>query len=130
MTKINRSTYSAISNKLSKGTPNQYFVQRFIDKTTITFYPTPDSTAASKDAHIYYVKRIQDAGKFTNTVDLPYRFVPCMVSGLSFYLSQKYRPELVQPMKLLYEDEFNRALVEDGSSSSTYITPQTYYPGT
>ena len=130
MTKINRSTYSAISNKLSKGTPNQYFVQRFIDKTTVTFYPTPDSTAASKDAHIYYVKRIQDAGKFTNTVDLPYRFVPCMVSGLSFYLSQKYRPELVQPMKLLYEDEFNRALVEDGSSSSTYITPQTYYPGT
>ena len=130
MTKINRSTYSAISNKLTKGTPNQYFVQRFIDKTTITFYPTPDSTAASKDAHIYYVKRIQDAGKFTNTVDLPYRFVPCMVSGLSFYLSQKYRPELVQPMKLLYEDEFNRALVEDGSSSSTYITPQTYYPGT
>ena len=130
MTKINRSTYSAISNKLSKGTPNQYFVQRFIDKTTVTFYPTPDSTAASKDAHIYYVKRIQDAGKFTNTVDLPYRFVPCMVSGLSFYLPQKYRPELVQPMKLLYEDEFNRALVEDGSSSSTYITPQTYYPGT
>ena len=50
-----------------------------------------------------------------------------MVSGLSFYLAQKEKPELVQQMKMLYEDEFNRALVEDGSSTSTYITPQAYY---
>ena len=48
MTKIDRSTYSALSNKLSKGTPSQYFVQRFVDKTTVTIYPCPDSTAASK----------------------------------------------------------------------------------
>ena len=48
MTKIDRSTYSSLSAKLSKGTPSQYFVQRLIDKTTITVYPTPDSTAASK----------------------------------------------------------------------------------
>jgi hypothetical protein len=51
-----------------------------------------------------------------------------MVSGLAFYLSQKVKPELVQQMKLLYEDELNRALTEDGSSSSTYLTPQAYYP--
>ena len=51
-----------------------------------------------------------------------------MVSGLAFYLSQKNKPELTQQTKLLYEDELNRALVEDGSSSSTYITPQSYYP--
>ena len=129
LTKINRSTYSAISNKLNKGTPNQYYVQRFIDKVVVTLYPTPDSTAATKDAHMYYVKRIQDAGVYTNTVDVPYRFVPCMVSGLAYYLSQKYKPEFVQNLKLLYEDEFQRALTEDGSSSSTYLTPQTYYPG-
>ena len=53
-----------------------------------------------------------------------------MISGLSYYLAQKYRPESVQNLKLLYEDEFQRALTEDGSSSSTYLTPQTYYPGT
>jgi hypothetical protein len=104
-------------------------VQRFIDKVVVTFYPTPDSTAAAKDAHMYFVKRIQDAGVYTNTVDLPYRFVPCMVSGLAYYLSQKYSPERIQNLKLLYEDEFQRALTEDGSSSSTYLTPQTYYPG-
>ena len=128
MNKIDRSTYSALANKLSKGTPNQYYVRRFSDHTSITFYPTPDSTAASRDAHIYFVKRIQDAGACTNTVDVPYRFVPCMVSGLSYYLSQKYNPQLVQQTKMLYEDELNRALTEDGSSTSTYITPKAYYP--
>ena len=51
-----------------------------------------------------------------------------MVAGLSFYLSQKYNPELSQQMKLYYEDELARALAEDGSPSSTYITPKTYYP--
>ena len=128
LTKINRSTYSGLSNKLSKGQPTQYYVQRFIDNITLNIYPTPDATAAAKEVSFYYVKRIEDVGGYSNTADVPYRFVPCMVAGLAYYLSQKYKPELVQQLKLLYEDEFNRALTEDGSSSSTYITPQAYYP--
>ena len=130
MTKVDRSTYAGFSNKLSKGTPNQYWVQRFIDHVSISVYPTPDSTNASKDMHFYYIKRIQDVGAYTNATDLPFRFVPCMVSGLAYYLSMKYNPQLTQQMKLLYEDELQRALAEDGSASSTYITPKTYYPGT
>ena len=129
MTKVDRSTYAGFSNKLSKGTPNQYFVQRFIDHVSIQVYPTPDSTNASKDMHIYYIKRIQDAGDYTNASDVPFRFIPCMVSGLAFYLAQKYQPQMVQAMKLYYEDELARALAEDGSASSTHITPKTYYPG-
>ena len=129
MTKVDRSTYGGFSNKLSKGTPNQYFVQRFIDHVSIQVYPTPDSTNASKDMHFYYIKRIQDAGSYTNATDMPFRFVPCMVSGLAYYLSMKYAPQLMQGMKLVYEDEFQRALLEDGSASSTYITPKAYYPG-
>ena len=129
LTKIARSAYSALSSKLSKGTPSQYFVQRFVDKTTLTVYPTADSSNASKDIHFYYVKRIQDADStYTDATDVPYRFVPCMASGLAFYLSQKFAPQLVQQMKLLYEDELARALAEDGSASSTHITPKTYYP--
>jgi hypothetical protein len=129
LTKTDRATYSGLANKLSKGTPSRYFVQRFIDKTTVTIYPTPDSTAASKDMHIYFVKRIQDAdATYTDATDVPYRFVPCMASGLAFYLSQKYAPQRVQELKLLYEDELKRALAEDGSSTSTYITPASYYP--
>ena len=129
MTKVDRSTYGGFSNKLSKGKPNQYFVQRFIDHVSMNVYPTPDSTNASKDMHIYYIKRIQDIGDYTNATDVPFRFVPCMVSGLAYYLAQKYQAQLIQPMKLAYEDEFARALAEDGSASSTHITPKTYYPG-
>ena len=129
MTKVDRSTYAGFSNKLSKGTPNQYWVERFIDKVRIHIYPTPDSTNASKDMHFYFIKRIQDVGDYTNATDVPFRFVPCMVSGLTYYLAQKYAPQLIQPMKLVYEDEFQRALSEDGSASSTHITPKAYYPG-
>jgi hypothetical protein len=128
MTKVDRSTDAAFSNKLSQGTPNQYWVERFIDKVRIHIYPTPDSTNASKDMHFYFIKRIQDIGDYTNATDVPFRFVPCMVSGLAYYLAQKYKPELIQAMKLAYEDEFARALAEDGSASSTYITPKAYYP--
>ena len=129
MTKVDRSTYAGFSNKLSKGTPNQYFVQRFVDHVSIQIYPTPDSTNASKDMHFYYIKRIQDAGDYTNATDVPFRFVPCMTAGLANYLAQKYAPERLQAMKLFYEDELARALAEDGSASSTYITPKVYYPG-
>ena len=131
LTKIDRSTYSALSNKLSKGTPSKYFVQRFVDKTVVTLYPTPDSSNASKAVHIYFVKRIQDADStYTDAADVPFRFVPCMVSGLAFYLAQKFNPQATQQLKLYYEDEFARALSEDGSSTSVHITPKVYYPGT
>ena len=92
LTKINRSTYSGLSNKLSKGQPTQYYVQRFIDNITLNIYPTPDATAAAKEVSFYYVKRIEDVGGYSNTADVPYRFVPCMVAGLAYYLSQKYKP--------------------------------------
>jgi hypothetical protein len=128
LTKINRSAYQALSNKTSTGQPTQYFVQRFIDKITITLYLTPGSSEAGKFLNYYYVKRIQDAGAYTNDADVPYRFVPCMIAGLAYYLAIKFAPDRIQMLKMLYEDELNRALQEDGSSSSSYITPKTYYP--
>ena len=128
LTKINRSAYQGLSNKTNTGTPTQYYVQRFIDKVTITLYLTPGASEAGNFLNYYYVSRIQDAGNYTNEADVPYRFVPCMVAGLAYYLSQKINPQLTQQMKLLYEDELKRALEEDGSASSSFITPKTYYP--
>ena len=128
LTKISRSQYQALSNKTSEGVPSQYFVQRLIDRVTITLYLTPGSSEAGKFINYYYVKRIQDVGDYTNATDVPYRFVPCMASGLAFYLAQKFKPQMVNQMKLLYEDELQRALSEDGSPSSTYISPKVYYP--
>ena len=128
LTKINRSQYQALSNKTSTGTPSQYFVQRFIDKITITLYLTPGSSEAGKFLNYYYVKRIQDAGDYTNDADVPYRFVPCMTAGLAYYLAIKNAPDRVQMLKMLYEDELQRALAEDCPSSRTYISPKVYYP--
>jgi len=128
LTKINRSAYQALSNKTSTGQPTQYFVQRLIDRVTITLYLTPGSDQAGKFINYYYVKRIQDAGDYTNDADVPYRFVPCMIAGLAYYLAVKFSPDRIQMLKMLYEDELKRALEEDGSSSSSFITPKTYYP--
>ena len=127
LSKIARSAYQALSNKTSTGQPSQYFVQRFIDKITINLYLTPGSTENGKFLNFFFVKRIQDVGSYTNATDVPYRFVPCMISGLAFYLSQKYNPQRTQEFKLYYEDELQRALAEDGSSSSTFITPNSYF---
>jgi hypothetical protein len=127
LSKIARSAYQALSNKTSTGQPSQYFVQRFIDKITINLYLTPGSTENGKFLNFFFVKRIQDVGSYTNATDVPYRFVPCMISGLTFYLSQKYNPQRAQEFKLYYEDELQRALAEDGSSSSTFITPNSYF---
>ena len=129
LTKINRSEYQSFSNKSETGVPTQYFVQRFIDKITITLYLTPGTSEAGNKINYYYAKRIQDAGDYTNDADVPYRFVPCMVTGLAYYLAIKFAPERVQVLKMLYEDELQRALQEDGSSTSSFITPKTYYEG-
>jgi len=129
MTKISRSQYQAFSNKTDKGLPTQYWVQRFIDRVSMTLYLTPGSSQAGNFINFYYTKRIDDVGSYTNATDVPYRFVPCMITGLSFYLSQKYAPQRTQELKMLYEDELLRAEDEDGSSNSTYIAPKIYYPG-
>ena len=127
MTKIDRSTYQALANKESEGTPSQFFIQRFREYTDITVYMTPRSST-NKFLNFYYIKRIQDSGVYSNNPDAPYRFLPCMVSGLAFYLSQKVAPDRTQALKLYYEDELNRALTEDGSPTSSYVTPKAYYP--
>ena len=129
MTKISRSQYQGFSNKTSEGLPNQYWVQRFIDKVTMTLYLTPGASEDGNYINFYYTKRIDDVGAYTNATDVPYRFVPCMISGLAYYLAIKYAPQRVQELKLLYEDELLRAEDEDGSSNSTYISPKIYYPG-
>ena len=126
--KINRSQYQALSNKTSTGQPSQYFVQRFIDHILITIYLTPSATQNGDVINFYYEKRIQDAGAYSNATDVPYRFVPCMVAGLSYYLAMKYAQPRLQELKLIYEDELARALEEDGSSASVYISPKTYFP--
>ena len=126
LTKISRSEYIAIPNKTDTGTPSQYYVNRQITPT-ISLYLAPDTSAVT-NIFYYYLARIQYTGAYSNTTDMPFRFYPCMVSGLAFYLSQKIALDRVQMLKMLYEDELKRALDEDGQRTSIYITPSVYYP--
>ena len=128
LTKISRSEYAALPNKGSTGQPSQYYVDRQTTPT-ITLYQTPDASTYTYVKY-YYLKRIEDAGAYTNQTDVVYRFIPCMCAGLAYYLSLKIAPDRSQNLKLLYEDELSRALTEDSSSTSTYLTPKVYYPGT
>jgi hypothetical protein len=126
LTKIDRSTYSALPNKLATGQPSQYYVERQINPK-IFLYQAPDLNTYTTLKY-YIVKRIEDAGAYTNQADVAYRFLPCMCSGLAYYLAMKKNPNLVQQNKLIYEDELKRALDEDGQRTSTFITPQSFYP--
>ena len=127
MTKVSRSEYQAIPNKSSQGQPTQYFIQRNLSNVTITLYLTPNTT--DTQINYYYLGRIEDAGAYSNNPDAPYRFLPCMVSGLAYFLSQKISPERTQSLKLYYEDEMQRALTEDSQSTSVHIVPQNYFIG-
>jgi hypothetical protein len=126
LTKIDRSTYAALPNKGNQGQPSQYYVDRQTTPT-ITLYQTPD---ASTYTHLKYytLNRVEDAGAYGNNADVPFRFIPCMISGLAFYLSLKYSPQRTEALKLYYEDELKRALDEDGQRTSVFIAPSSYYP--
>ena len=125
LTKIDRSAYAALPNKLATGQPSQYYVDR---QTTpkIYVYQAPDLNTYTT-LKFYTINRIEDAGAYTNQADVAYRFLPCMCSGLAYYLAQKRAPDRIQLLKQLYEDELLRALNEDGQRASVYISPQTYF---
>ena len=132
LTKIDRSAYAALPNKLSQGTPSQYYVQRTYSPS-IFLYQTPgtqfssSSTPSNYQLRFYYLARIEDAGKYTNTPDVVFRFLPCLTSGLSYYLSITYKPEKTEMLKLVYEDEMQRALTQDSQAASLFISPKTFY---
>ena len=132
LTKIDRSAYSATPNKLAKGTPSQYYVERKLNPS-IFLYTTPsasvsDATTPSNFQFcFYYLAKIQDAGSYNYTSDVVNRFYPCMMSGLAYYLSQKYSPTMSQELERRYESELLRALDADNQGTSTFISPQTFY---
>lgn len=126
LNKIDRSAYAALPNKGTTGQPSQYYVDRQVTPE-IYLYQTPNLSTYTH-LKFYSINRIQDAGAYTNNADVVYRFIPGMCAGLAYYLSQKRSPERVDMLKMAYEDEMKRALDEDGSRTSLYIAPQSYFP--
>ena len=128
LTKIGRSAYAALPNKLSQGTPSQYYVQR-TTSPSVFLYQTPGSSfsGSSYQLKFYYLARIEDAGVYTNTPDVVFRFLPCLTSGMAYYLSIKHAPQRTEQLRMFYEDELQRALTEDGQRTSLFISPKSYF---
>jgi hypothetical protein len=132
LTKIDRSAYAALPNKLSQGTPSQYYVQRTVNPSVFLYQTAganySNATNPSNFQLIfYYLARIQDAGTYTNTPDVVFRFLPALTSGLAYYLSVKHAPERIEQLRMLYEDDLQRALQEDSQRTSLFISPKSYF---
>lgn len=126
MTRISRSDDLAIPNKATTGRPTQFFLDRQITPN-LKIWPTPEN---STDV-IYYdaLTRIEDVDSQTNTMDIPFRFYPCLSAGLAYYLSLKKAPQRTQMLKAIYEEEFERAASEDRDRANLKLTPNKDYYG-
>jgi hypothetical protein len=126
MSRISVSTYSSIPNKLSQGRPIQLKVERGRDNPSVTVWPVPDSNNYTL---VYWrMRRIEDAGAGAETADMNFRFLPCLVSGLAYYIAQK-DPELMPRIPMLqaeYERQFDLAAGEDREKASVRFVPRMF----
>ncbi|MAI17090.1 MAG: hypothetical protein CMH04_00340 [Marinovum sp.] len=124
LSRISRDDYLTIPNKASEGRPSQFFLDRQIIPS-LYLYNTP---ANSTDTIVYdALVRMDDADDLSNTLDLPFRFYPCLAAGLAYYIAVKKAPERIQMLKAIYEEEFERARTEDRDRSSFNVTPNYQY---
>jgi len=122
--RISRGEYLNVPNKSTTGRPSQFYFNRQTSPE-ITVWPTPENS--TDELVYYYITRIEDADTSQNTTDVPYRFLPCMIAGLAYYLSMKKAPERVQLLKTVYEEEFQRAADEDEDRVSLKLQPDIQY---
>ena len=122
--RISRDTYLSIPNKTTEGRTNQFFLDRQITPN-LKIWPVPEN---STDV-IYYdaLTRVDDADTQVNTLDVPFRFNPCLAAGLAYYIAMKKAPERIQLLKAAYEEEFQRAMTEDRDRASFNVVPQFEY---
>ena len=122
--RLSRDEYLTIPTKATQSRPNQFFLDRQITPS-LKLWPTPENNT---DVIIYdALTRMDDADIYTNTMDLPFRFYPCLAAGLAYYLALKRAPNRVQMLKAVYEEEFDRAAVEDRDRSSFNVVPRFEY---
>lgn len=122
--RISRADYLNIPTKTTGGRSSQFFLDRQI-APELKLWPVPDN---STDV-VYYdaLTRMDDADTVVNTLEVPFRFYPCLAAGLAYYISIKRAPNRVQLLKAVYEEEFERAMTEDRDRSSFNVVPQYQY---
>jgi len=125
ITRISVSTYATIPSKLTQARPIQVYIDRQSPIPNITVWPVPDS--GTTYTFVYWrLRRIQDAGSGVNTMDVPFRFLPCMVAGLSYYLSMKLPGALdrMQVLKAQYDEAWDFASTEDREKAAIRFVPR------
>ena len=146
ITRISVSTYATIPNKNATGRPIQVWVDRQsgatypaggrpqgtdpangIDYPKIYVWPAPDQS--NYYTFVYWrLRRIQDAGNGgMTTQDIPFRFLNCLIAGLSYYLAQKIAPDRLQMLKMQYDEQWKFATEEDRDKSAVRFVPRRYF---
>jgi hypothetical protein len=124
MERVSRDEYLSIPNKSTQARPTQFFIDRQITPV-LKIWPAPEN---STDILVYdALTRIDDADTFTNTVEVPFRFYPCLAAGLAYYLAIKKSPDRIQLLKAIYDEEFERAMTEDRDRASFNVSPNLRY---
>jgi hypothetical protein len=134
ITRISSSTYLSIPNKNATGRPIQVWINRLSGATnstgtavppTITVWPCPDNSTTYTFVYTR-LRRLQDAGDGVNGQDIPFRFLPVMVAGLSYYLSMKLPGAEARsaPLKAVYDEEWQRASDEDREKAAIRFVPR------
>ena len=127
ISRISVSTYASIPNKLTQGRPIQLYIERLRDHPKVNVWPIPDRS----DYKLYYwrMRRIEDAGSGVQTADMNFRFFPCLVAGLAYYIAMKL-PEMmdrVPMLKAIYDEQFELAAGEDREKTSARFVPRIGY---
>ena len=121
LSRMSRAQYANLSTKSTPGKPNQFLVQKKLSPS-ITVWPAPDKNSTYV-VHANVLSRMDDADAGANTLEVPFRFSPCLAAGLAYYMALKRAPEKVQLLKTLYEEEFSRALSQDEERASFRVSP-------
>ena len=120
MSRISRSEYLNIPNKATQSRPSQFFLDK-LTTPVLKIWPAPEN---STDILVFNkLVRMDDADAATNTMDMPFRFYPCFVAGLAYYISMKKAPDRTGMLKQIYEEEFERAMSQDEDRASFRIAP-------
>ena len=129
LTRTSASVYASIPNKLTQGRPTQVWIDRQTAGPIAHVWPVPDKDSTYK-IHYFYLKRMEDAGEGAYEADMPFRFLPCLVAGLAYYIAMK-TPELADRIPLLkniYDEQFQLAASEDREKVAARFVPRIGYP--
>jgi len=122
--RLSRDDYLAVPNKTTQGRPSQWFLDRQI-APVLKLWPVPEN---STDVVVFdRLVRMDDADTAQNTVEMPFRFYPCLAAGLAYYIAIKKAPDRVQLLKAVYEEEMERAISIDRDRASFNIVPSLAY---